>query len=159
MRRITFTILVSLALLLAACGGASTGNSGGNTAGSASPSPTATTAPTATVPSSTPTSSASGAATISMAGFSFSGNTTVTIKAGQSVTFSDPASTGGTHDLVTGTQGQFSAAAGAPSEFASRNGILFSPGDSKTITFPNAGTFGITCTIHPRMQATITVTS
>jgi len=80
------------------------------------------------------------------------------IKAGQAVTFDDPSSSGGTHQLVTGTQGQFSAAAGAPSEFSSNSGIMFHPGDSKSITFPTAGTYQITCTIHPSMQATITVT-
>src|SRR5262249_20569409 len=100
--------------------------------------------------------SGSGSATISMAGSTFSGNTSVTIKAGQAVTFDD--SSGGVHHLVTGTNGKFAAAQGAPSEFSSDTGVDFSPGDKKTITFPNAGTFQITCTIHSNMQATVTVT-
>lgn len=83
---------------------------------------------------------------------------TLTIKAGQAVTFTDPASSGGTHDLVTGTHGQFTAASGAPTAFGTQDGTDFSPGMSKTITFPIAGTFKITCTIHPPMQAVITVT-
>jgi plastocyanin len=58
--------------------------------------------------------------------------------------------------LVTGTNGTFSAETGAPSDFTAP-GLAFSPGDSKTITFPTAGTYHITCTIHPSMQATITV--
>jgi len=95
--------------------------------------------------------------TITMGGTSFTGNTTISIKAGDSVTFDD--SNGGTHQLVTGTNGQFTAAAGAPSEFSSSTGILFNAGDKKTVTFPTAGTFQITCRFHPPMQATITVTS
>jgi plastocyanin len=95
--------------------------------------------------------------TITMGGGSFEGNTNISITAGQAVTFDDPSSSGGTHHLVTGTSGNFSAEAGAPSEFATSAGINFSPGDSKTITFPTAGTYHITCTIHPPMQATITV--
>jgi plastocyanin len=30
-------------------------------------------------------------------------------------------------------------------------------GDAKAITFPTAGTYKITCTLHPEMQATVTV--
>lgn len=96
--------------------------------------------------------------TISMGGGSFDGGTTIAITAGQAVTFDDPASSGGTHHLVTGMHGQFAAVSGAPSEFASSAGIDFHPGDSKTITFGTPGTYPITCTIHPSMQATITVT-
>ena len=88
----------------------------------------------------------------------FRGTTSLTIRAGQAVTFDDPGYLGGTHHLVTGMSGQFSAEAGAPSEFATAAGIMFSPGDHKSITFPTAGTYHITCTIHPSMQATITVT-
>lgn len=95
--------------------------------------------------------------TITMGGTTFSGNTSVTIKAGESVTFDD--SSGGTHQLVTGTNGNFTAATGAPTEFSSDAGITFNSGDKKTITFPTAGTFQITCKIHPSMQATVTVTS
>jgi len=100
--------------------------------------------------------------TITMGGGSFVGNTSISIAAGQAVTFDDPSSSGGTHHLVTGTTGHFSAEAGAPSEFATSAGINFTPGDSKSIPFPTAGTYHITyhitCTIHPSMQATITVT-
>jgi plastocyanin len=73
----------------------------------------------------------SAGATIGLGSSSFTGTTNVTIKAGESVTFDD--SSGGTHHLV--------------------------PGDKKTVTFPTAGTYQITCTIHPSMQATITVTA
>lgn len=99
----------------------------------------------------------SGTATITLGGSSFTGNTSVTIKAGESVTFDD--SSGGTHMLVTGTNGQLAAAAGAPSELSSGSGLALQAGDTKTITFATAGTYQITCTIHPSMQATVTVTS
>jgi plastocyanin len=154
MRRLSLTLFVAAMLSLTAC--SSTGGVG-YPGGAA---PTATSAPTsatATAAAPTATSSAAGAATIGMGGFTFSGNS-ATVKAGQAVTFADPASGGGVHHLVTGHNGAFSAAAGAPSEFASAAGVSFSPGDSKSIVFPTAGTYAITCTIHPSMQATITVT-
>jgi plastocyanin len=94
-----------------------------------------------------------------MGASTFSGQTSITIKAGQIVAFIDPSSTGGFHHLVTGTGGAFKAAAGAPTEFATASGQTFSPGTTLGVTFPNAGTFPITCTIHPSMQATVTVTS
>ncbi|HEV2237399.1 MAG TPA: plastocyanin/azurin family copper-binding protein [Ktedonobacterales bacterium] len=116
---------------------------------------TPTDTPAATAP--TATTGATGAAMITMGAFSFSHNT-ATVKAGQAVTFNDPASGGGTHNLVTGHGGTFTAAAGAPTEFATSSGLSFSAGDSKSVVFPTAGTYSITCTIHPSMQATITVT-
>lgn len=96
-----------------------------------------------------------GSSTLSMSGSSFNGATSITITAGQAVTFDD--SSGGTHDLVTGTSGQFTAATGAPDEFSTKDGLDLSSGDKKAVTFKNAGTYQITCTIHPSMQATITV--
>jgi plastocyanin len=128
MRRLAIALFVSGILVLAACGG------GGPTG-----------------------STGSGGNTITMGVTSFSGSTNISVKAGDSVVFDDPSSSGGTHDLVTGTNGQFAAASGAPSEFSSSSGIMFSPGTSKTIVFATAGTFNITCTIHPTMQAVITV--
>ena len=93
--------------------------------------------------------------TITMGAGVFSGNTTISVKAGTAVTFDD--SGGGPHNLVTGTNGQFSAESGAPSELGS-SGLAFNGGDTKTVTFATAGTYSITCTIHPSMQATVTVT-
>ena len=133
-----------LVLALAACGSTSTASS-------------ATATATATVEPPTATSSATGAATIRMGSVNFTvGNATV--KAGQAVMFVDPTS-GGIHHLVTGHNGTFAAEAGAPSQFATADGVSFSPGDSTSIVFPTAGTFTITCTIHPLMEATVTVTA
>jgi plastocyanin len=131
MRKFAVAFLFAAVLGLAACGtGAAPGGGGGDT----------------------------GAATVTMAQTSFSAGTSVTIKAGQAVTFSDPTSGGGVHNLVTGSNGQFTAATGAPTEFSAAGGMNFNPGDSKPITFATAGTYNITCTIHPSMEATITVT-
>jgi plastocyanin len=121
------SLILTIALGLAACGGGGSSGGGGT-----------------------------GAATITMGGTSFSGTTDVTIKAGQAVTFDD--SNGGSHHLVTGSNGTFSQEAGAPSEFGT-NGTDFNSGDTKTITFATAGTYHITCTFHPSMEANITVTS
>src|SRR5262245_30374162 len=93
--------------------------------------------------------------TITMGATNFNGNTNVTIQKGESVTFDDTG--GGAHKLVTGTQGQFTAAQGAPSEFATKDGIVFTSGDKKTVSFSTAGTYHITCTFHPSMEATIIV--
>ncbi|MGZ3713989.1 MAG: cupredoxin domain-containing protein [Ktedonobacterales bacterium] len=135
------SLCICVCLLLAACG--ETSSTGGTTTTS-----TATTG-------STTTATTAGAATIAMATSTFSGTTNVTIKAGQAVTFTSD----GTHNLVIGMQGTFSAKNGVPSELNSSSGLSFSPGDSKTVTFPTAGTYPITCTIHPMMQATVVVTS
>lgn len=128
MRHATITLLAILALALAACGSAST----------------------------TPGTTGGGGATITMGSGQFVGNTTITIKAGQTVKFDD--TSGGPHNLVTGTSGTFTQETGAPSDFPSA-GLPFSGGVVKTITFATAGTYMITCTFHPSMQATITVTS
>ncbi len=153
MRNLTriLVLIASMAALLAlsACGDTTVTSSN-------SAVPTAT--PSATsVPTATATSSVTGAATLTMGSSSFAGSTKLHVSAGQAVTFSDPSASGGIHDLVTGTNGTFASASGAPPEFGNSGGVMFSPGDSKTITFPTAGTFSITCTIHPPMQATITV--
>ena len=147
MRLPLLALSLALVLALAACGSTSTASSA-----TATSTPTAT----ATVAPPTATSSASGAATIKMGSVNFTvGNATV--KAGQAVMFVDPSS-GGIHHLVTGHNGTFAAEAGAPSQFATADGVSFSPGDSMSIIFPTAGSYAITCTIHPLMEATIIVT-
>lgn len=152
MRKLALTLLATVALLLAACGSGSVAN----TPPTDTPVPPAPTATATAVPP-TATSGPS-APTITMASRSFSGNS-ATVKAGQAVTFDDPAATGGVHNLVTGSNGTFKAEAGAPSQFASATGVSFAPGTSMDIVFPTAGTYTITCTIHPTMEATITVTA
>lgn len=137
-------VLASLALLLAACG--QTG---------ASVSPTATTPPPPTFPP-TPTPAGN---TITMAGQHFT-PTALAIKAGQAVTFTYTNPDSGPHPLVTGKTGKYIAEPGAPPELNTPDGLWFNEGDPpKAITFPTAGTFDITCTAHPAMQLTITVSA
>lgn len=155
-RGVVLTVLIAaLALAFAACGGGSSSPGGVGVVGTDTPVPPATSAATAPAATNTPSAPA-GAATINMGFQVFSGTPTVTIKAGQSVTFDD--TNGGAHNLVTGTHGTYSQEAGAPAEFTP-TGIAFSGGDSKTIAFPTAGTYHITCTFHPAMEATVTVTA
>jgi plastocyanin len=100
-----------------------------------------------------------GAATVNMNSFNFvPNNGSVTIKAGQAVTFVDPAGTGGLHYLVTGTNGKLTSMPGAPPVLSTASGMAINAGDTKAVTFANAGTFMITCTIHPYMEVTVVVT-
>jgi plastocyanin len=85
------------------------------------------------------------------------GCTTLTVKSGTTVTFDNTVNGGGTHILLTGNSASFSAETGAPADLDKAAGLNFSPGDKKTETFTTAGTYHITCTIHPAMNLTITV--
>ena len=131
-------------LLLAACTGSS----------SAAETPTATTVPTVTPTATATQDTRDVAATITMNEFNFTGTTHVTIKAGQAVSFDD--THGSIHILVIGTNGQFKAQSGAPPQLNSADGTNVD-GDIKIIRFLTAGTYPITCTLHPDMQATVTV--
>lgn len=152
-QRVVLTVLMAmLTLAFAACGGGSSGT-GGTGAATDTPIPSA---PSATAAATSTAAANTGGATISMGSGHFTGTVAVSIKAGQSVTFDD--TNGGPHNLVTGTHGTYSQEAGAPAEFTS-SGISFSGGDKTTVMFPTAGTYHITCTYHPAMQATVTVTA
>src|SRR5260221_326772 len=122
MRKLAIILGVVAVLALAACGETTT------TGGGADTTPTATTA-AATATATTASGRGSAAGTITMGGTVLSGAADNRIKAGHTVLFSG---TGGVHDLVTRTHANFSAATGAPSEFAASSGVNFSPGDMKT---------------------------
>lgn len=143
-------LLATLVFTLAACGGGSSGAGAAATDTPIAPASSATAAATNTA------STTTGGATISMGNGHFTGTVAVAIKAGQSVIFDD--TNGGPHNLVTGTHGTYSPEAGAPAEFT-QSGISFSGGDKATVVFSTAGTYHITCTFHPAMQATVTVTA
>jgi plastocyanin len=98
-----------------------------------------------------------GAASISMTGASFVGTTNVTLKAGQSFTFSDPSGSGGPHRLSTGQDGNYAQENGAPAELSDPNGVDFTLGTDKTYVFATPGTYTITCLIHPSMNLVIQV--
>jgi plastocyanin len=100
----------------------------------------------------------SGGNTISMGNSDFSpANPKLTIKVGDTVKFVDPSTGGGSHILVIGTNGQAQPQAGAPTDLNTTSGVQFGTGDTKSYTFSMAGTYHITCTVHPVMNATITV--
>lgn len=82
---------------------------------------------------------------------------TCTIKAGDSLQFVDPTSTGGYHILCFGKDQTCTANADGPAELNTAGGVTFNGGDTKSYTFTKAGTYEVTCTIHPDMNVTITV--
>jgi plastocyanin len=86
--------------------------------------------------------------------------TSIMIKAGQTITFVDDKATGSEHILVIGTQGVSQTEAGAP-DFHGATGITFQPGQSWTSSpWTTPGTYHVTCTIHPTtMNLTVTVTT
>jgi plastocyanin len=93
---------------------------------------------------------------VSMAGADFSVSS-VTIKAGQSVHFTDPAGVGATHIVCLGNEGNCDSAAQGPQALEG-NGFTINAGDPpKDITFATAGTYKITCSLHPSMNLTVTV--
>jgi plastocyanin len=83
-------------------------------------------------------------------------NTTVTIKAGSSVHFVDSSDNGGTHIICAGENGQCSNDANAPKDLQG-TGFQIDLGQSKDVTFDKAGTYKVTCSIHPNMNLTVTV--
>jgi len=82
----------------------------------------------------------------------------ISINAGQSVQFVDPANGGGVHVLCIGKNSLCSPQAGAPALLSESNGIQVSPGDPPIdVTFSTKGTYVVVCTIHPGMAVTINV--
>ena len=126
--RLIVTLLACVAI--AGCGSSS------SSSGSSS---TSTPAPATTASSSS--ASSSGGVTVKAAGFAFN-PTSVTVKKGQKVTWTngDP----------------------APHNVTSSDGTIkskdFGNGQSFTYTATKPGTFHYICTIHPQMKATLIVT-
>jgi plastocyanin len=140
MKKLILTAIAAALLVLAGCGAVGNAAGQGNPVGGGG-------------------GTAAGTATITVNSFNFvPNNGSVTIKADQAVKFVDPAGTGGLHYLVTGTNGKLTPMSGAPPVLSTPNGMTINAGDSKTVTFANAGTFMITCTIHPYMEVTVVVT-
>jgi plastocyanin len=119
-------LLVAIGIALPGCGKASGG-------------------PTASVPSTT----------VQMSTDNFV-QTTRTIKAGQTLLFSDTVDGGNTHVICLGDDMRCDTQAQGPSALMSP-GFTIDAGGSKSIAFPTAGTYQITCTLHPDMNLTVTV--
>jgi plastocyanin len=82
----------------------------------------------------------------------------VTIRAGQSVLFVDPTSSGGIHFICVGTNLTCQPTPGAPTLLAGPTGIDFSNGDAPiSVTFKTPGTYKVICTIHPGMEVQVVV--
>lgn len=79
----------------------------------------------------------------------------VTIKAGEAVHFNDTAS-GGTHVLCLGTNEACDKSAKGPQALQG-DGFTINIGETKDVVFDTAGTYQITCSIHPNMNLTVTV--
>jgi plastocyanin len=149
-------VLVVAALTLAACtGSGGTGSGGTGNGGQASQ----TVAPAASAgggggysrgdygvggSSSAPGSVAPG--TVQLSGFKFV-PAALTVAAGTAVSFANADSVD--HTVVEGENG-----APAPGQ----SPLTVSPGKSVSIPFATAGTVKVTCTIHPSMNLTLTVT-
>ena len=82
--------------------------------------------------------------------------TSVTLNGGQALHIVDPQASGGTHNLCIGQNGNCDSTMSGPSELQ-RPGMMINAGETKDITFSAAGTYHITCTIHPNMNLTVTV--
>ena len=82
----------------------------------------------------------------------------IMIKKGSTIQFVDDPNNGGLHILVIGQRAQQESEPGAPS-FGGGSGIRMDIGDSWTTPVWNtAGTYHITCTVHPPMNLTVIVT-
>jgi plastocyanin len=93
---------------------------------------------------------------VSMVAADFS-TSSITVKVGQAVHFTDPAGTGGTHTICLGTDGTCDKGAKGPQALQSP-GFTINAGDAaKDVTFDTPGTYKITCSIHPSMNLTVTV--
>ena len=113
-------------------GSATTGPGAAASGAGASPKPAGASAPSGTV---------------LLSGFAFN-PTAVTVAAGSEIAFSNKDSVG--HVLVDGEDGTPASASAAKSPVG--------PGQMVNLPFPKAGAFKITCTIHPSMNLTVTVT-
>lgn len=164
-RRRWIPILALLVPAIAACSGA--GYGGGAYGGGAVTSPPPTVAPAASVavaPTAsgttsggtrgdygTSTSASPSAATAVSGGVHLTGYkfdpATITVAAGSSLTFTNDDSIG--HTVVEGENGT-PAAGQTPQPVA--------PGSTVSLAFGTAGAVKLTCTIHPSMSMTVTVT-
>jgi plastocyanin len=123
--------------------------SGGSLVPGASPSAAASAAASAVASASVqaqPSAAASGAATtVEIANLKFGPD--LTVAAGTNVTFTN-------NDTVLHTAAEGSNGIAAPD---ARFNLQLPVGGSESYTFADAGTYKVTCTIHPTMNMTITV--
>lgn len=112
----------------------------------ASTTPTATTAGAGTPSAATGSGAAASGSMVMLMNFAFD-PTTLTVPLGTTVTFTnmDPTE----HTVTNGKDGKAVDNPAFDEKVKS--------GESVTVTFDKAGTFDVTCTIHPTMNMTVTV--
>ena len=82
----------------------------------------------------------------------------ITIKKGSTITFVDDANNGALHILVIGQEAQQESENGSP-DFGGAAGIRIDVGDTWTTPpWNTAGTYHVTCTVHPAMNLKVIVT-
>jgi plastocyanin len=81
---------------------------------------------------------------------------TRTIHAGQTLLFDDTSGGGGLHIICLGNNMACDKSAQGPSELMN-GGFTINPGKTMSVPFPTAGTYKITCIVHPNMNLTVTV--
>jgi plastocyanin len=145
-------LLASMAIALAACGGASTDATDAATDSTApsTSSPSASAAPTETVAataSEAPTDGASSGTEVVLGDMSYSPGE-LTVAAGTTVTFTNPSSF--PHTVTHGTGGR-------PADDAAFDEAISPDGGTVEITFDEPGTYDITCKLHPSMQMRVVV--
>jgi plastocyanin len=100
--------------------------------------------------------SASNSATVQMTSNNFA-TTSVNVLAGGTVTFTDPPA-GAVHLLCLGqNQTCNSSIKNGPPELSDPNHPLEIDSGTKNVTFPTAGDYQVTCTVHPSMNMTVHV--
>jgi plastocyanin len=81
---------------------------------------------------------------------------TRSIKAGDTLTFDDSVGGGGLHIICLGKDQVCDHTATGPAALMDP-GFTINPGTTKSVTFTTAGTYQITCTVHPNMNLVVTV--
>lgn len=104
---------------------------------------------------STPIATAPLGSTVTLGQSSFL-KTSVSFSAGKALRLVDPTTSGGLHQLCLGKDGQCDVNAQGPDALHSP-GMKIAPGDTTDVIFSSAGQYQITCTIHPRMNLTVSV--
>jgi len=105
----------------------------------------------------TPTTNTNNPYTIKMGAADFA-TTSISIPKGSVLTFVNDTNTGSLHILVVGRNGQNEAENGS-SDFGGTAGHRAEVGDTwTTLPWNTAGTYYVTCTVHPLMNLKVVVT-
>lgn len=93
---------------------------------------------------------------VSMVAGDFS-TTSITIKTGQAVHFTDSAGIGAQHIVCLGTNGTCDTSARGPQALQSPGFTINAGGPANDVIFATPGTYRVTCSLHPAMNLTVIV--